>query len=344
VDQNNPGLTEPEAERVSLIRYQLVAAAEAVSAPPPINSLAINVMQDVVESALTAAGDHIHAAVPNRPDFDKLFDAVTTALGDPPELTGIRSAAIALNNARVGFKHHGNRVSDETLRRHFDVASAIVEALVDKAFALKLDDVSMLLFIKDEQVRDLIEDAEKRSKTGDLTGALWCLRLAFDLVVAEYTSRKSVNGHHSVFETKPSFYPSMFDLEREFGRKGRDVLEKVSEWVSSLDRLTRYGALGIDLQRYAYFDAVAPKARYVIGDVPAMPFVQFEQVTADHVSASLLFVIDTAIRMSANDYTLREIRRVLPRKRYDPSRYDAETVDREANYDDIEPDEEDPNA
>lgn len=266
-----PALTEPEAERLSLLRYQLLAANDAVAAPPPINTLAINIMQDAVESCLTATGEHISATIPNRTDFDKLFDIVVLALGNPPELTGLRAAAIALNNARVGFKHHGNQVRDATLRRHLDVAVTLIDALVAAAFGMRLDEVSMLLLVRDAQARGLIENAERLAKT-DLSAALFRLRLAFDLIIAEYQSRKSVDGWQSIFDTKPNFFPSTFDLRNQFGNKGRDYMEKISQWVEALDGLTRLGAFGIDLQRFAYFDAVAPKANYYASDHASTPY------------------------------------------------------------------------
>jgi len=293
------GPSEVEAERLSLIRYQLLAAQQAAGAPPPLNSLAINIMQDVVESALSAAGDKVGATLPNRPDFDKLFDGVVASLGSPPELAGMRQAAIAMNNARVGFKHHGNQVRDETIRRHLDVAVTLTNTLVELAFEVKLEAVSLLLFIKDEQARGLIERASALEAAGELLDAMFMLRLTFDLVVQDYEERKTVNGWYSIFQTKPSFYPSVFDL-RDMGKGA----QKMSEWIEALDGLTRLGALGVDLQRYAYFDAVAPVATYFASDHRTSPRVRFQDVTVEHFRASHLFVVDTAIKLGANDYTL----------------------------------------
>lgn len=312
-------LSETEAERLSLIRYQLLSAQEALAAPPPINSLAINVMQDVVESALATAGERVRADVKAR-DFDKLFDAVVNKLGSPDELVGLRAAAIALNNARVGFKHHGNQVRDETLRRHMDVTVTLVNELVTGAFAVNLDGVSMLLFIKDEQVRKLVQSADEASRDVDLVDGLFRLRLALDLAVQEYELRKTYDGWHSIFDTKPVFYPSNSDFEKFAGSEGRKHLDRVTEWIAELANTVKIGAIGIDLQRYAYFDSVAPVAVYLASDHPTMSHVRFENPTQQHFDDSYRFVVDTIIRLSANDYTLTPNRhRTISRERhFDP--------------------------
>jgi len=320
--------SESETERLSLIRYQLLVARQILQSPSPINSLAMNAMQDTVESVLGAAGDHVRAQIPNRADFDKLFDAVAAALGSPDEIVGLRRAAIALNNARVGLKHHGNLVRDETLRRHFDVATTLSNELVKSAFGLELDAISMLVFVKDDQARGLIESAEEHFGRGDLPQAMFRLRLAFDLMVEEYESRKSTNGWGSIFDTKPSFYPSSLDLKREFGREGGDYIGKIGEWVASLDSLTRLGAHGVDLQRYAYFDATAPVVQYYLGDLAPVMFERFKgPLTEEHFRSGYLFVVDSGIRLAANDYDLQPTMRAQHsdfRSKYDPDHKPSE--------------------
>ena len=96
-------------------------------------------------------------------------------------------------------------------------------------------------------------------------------------------------------------------------------LASTDSWIEALDGLTRLGALGVDLQRYAYFDAVAPLATYFASDHRTSSRVRFQDVTAEHFQASYLFVVDTAIRLGANDYTLMPSRWAGQRRwQYDP--------------------------
>lgn len=306
----------------------MLSASELLKQPAPINALAINVIQDVVESALAAVGEHVRADIKARSDFDKLFDAVVTRLGAPAELVGLRSAAVALNNARVGFKHHGNRVSEETLRRHNDVAITLVHELVRLGFNLELDDVSMLVFVSHDGVRQFLERANFLHTGNELIRAMSYLRAAFDLTLDDYANRKSVNGWDSIFDVAPRMTMHS-SVSTRLGWE--EPHRELRSWVEALDKRVRMAAMGVDPSRYAYFDAVAPKASYLIGEErgPAV-HVRFEEVTDDHYKASYLFVLDTTIRLSTNDYNLGSLRRQARSvATYDPEFFSPEYLERQ---------------
>jgi hypothetical protein len=215
------------------------------------------------------------------------------------------------------------------LRRHLDVAFTLVNELVQAAFDIRLEDVSMLVLIRDEQVRALITDAEAKAGEGAIIDGLVRLRMAFDLAIQEYESRKTLNGWSSIFTTKPSLFPNTFDFEKLGGHDGRRHLDKVVEWIGHLDERLRLATHGVDLQRFAYFDAVASKVWYLASDHPSIPRVRFEDVTLEHFRSSHLFVVDTAIRLAARDYTLVESRRLVDRRRH----FDPEYVPNRSHHD-----------
>ncbi|MFD5599904.1 hypothetical protein ACFWHR_07580 [Leucobacter sp. NPDC058333] len=324
------GITEAEIERLSLIRYQLRSAGEMLKQPPPINTLSINSMQDAIESSLGAVAEHIGADVKARSDFDKLFDAVATRLGSPAELVGLRTAAIALNNARVGFKHHGNQVRDETLRRHNDVAVTLVHQLVTSGFRIALDDVSLLVFVRHEGVRTYIEKAESLAHENRIIDALSYLRSAFQLAVDDYAARKSIDGWRTIFDVSPSS-PTRVGID-EWGWE--KPLKQVRDWVASLDQKVMLSAMGIDLSRYAYFDAVAPTHIRLMG-YGTGPHVQvrFKNPTDDHYRASYMFVVDSAVRLAASDFNLALTRNAIhPVETYDPEFVSESYLQKQEEY------------
>lgn len=309
-------ITEAEIERLSLIRYQLRATGEMLKQPPPINTLAINSMQDVVESTLGAVAEHVRADVKARSDFDKLFDAVVSKLGSPDELTGLRSSAIALNTARVGFKHHGNQVRDETLRRHHDVAVTLVNELVSAGFGMELDSVSMLVFVRHDGVRAFIQKAEKLAQENRIVDALSYLRSAFNLAVDDYAQRKSLDGWRTIFDVSPRM-PSHIGHENWGWER---PLQEVQGWVKALDERVKLSAMGVDLSRYAYFDSVAPTHTRLLSDERGPHVhIRFQNATDDHYRASYLFVVDSAVRLATGDFNLAHVdRSPHPDNTYDP--------------------------
>lgn len=329
VSKSTSDASESEIERLSLIRYQLRSVDEMMQMPQPINTLAINAMQDLVESTLATVGEHVRAGVKNDRAFDKLFDAVVEKLGSPDSLAGMRAATMALNTARVGFKHHGNQVRDETLRRHRDTAVNLAYELIAAGFGIDLDTVSLLVFIKNESVRRYIEKADRIARGEDrLTHALSYLRVAFDLTVDDYANSKSVDGWKSILDIAP--WPA-FHVSRTGYRDLDDTHEKLHEWIKALDDRLRLLSMGIDLSRYAYFDAVAPIATYAVdhGRGPWMN-VRFSDVTKEQYRSAYLFVVDTAIRLSVNDFVLGDVHHV-PRsaESYDPEYYSEEYLARQ---------------
>jgi len=79
------------------------------------------------------------------------------------------------------------------------------------------------------------------------------------------------------------------------------------KWLAALDERYRLLALGIDLRRYAVFDAYAPRPFYPLtADGSPNPFfvtgADQVQLDDDAFERCHLFVIETALRLDAEDY------------------------------------------
>ena len=111
-------LKREHVEWLSLVRYQSDLAKNQAKEPEPLNAVSISTIHDAVESMLSLIVQAHQMATPSK-DFAKLFDTVSDRMKTQGgDLSGHRSAMIALNNARVGFKHHGNQSYKQTIDRH----------------------------------------------------------------------------------------------------------------------------------------------------------------------------------------------------------------------------------
>ncbi|UGQ56904.1 hypothetical protein LSF60_16505 [Rhodococcus pyridinivorans] len=293
--QTSEEIPESVIEWLGLIRYQTLLSIEQSRFAPPLSALAINSIQDSVESALSLVVQQKGGAISNKPDFLQLFDAAVTHGTDPDLLKSFRPALSALNTARVGFKHHGNAPSDQAIQRHCERGSEFVHMLVRNVFSIELETVSLLTFVKNDDTRALLEEAQSSWNAGKHNEGLEAIRLAFDKLVQDYTGRKQWSPGRNLFSTKPSFYPSSRDL-KYIG------VEKLDEWISNIDKWIRYVSLGIDMRRYAYFDAHTPSISYALGGNHFTHFREGIEATDEAFGGCFKFVLDTALSFARDDF------------------------------------------
>ncbi len=289
--------TQQENERLSLIRYQLGVAREQADRPSPLNSFALNSVQDATESALMLAAENLGADIKSRAEYLQIFDAVLAKLGGEAEVAGFRAALNALNTARVSFKHHGNTPSQATVHRHVDRGGEFVELLVQKVYALRLEEVSLLVFVRSDEAREQLEKASALKAAGHLRESAEQLALSFHTLVRDFQNRKVWHPGKSLFSTKPSFLPNIFD-QRELG----DTVVKAYEWLNSIDEWVQNLALGVDMRRYAYFQTHTPRLTFMLGGTYHAHFYEGIDVSDESLERCFRFVVDTALSFAADDF------------------------------------------
>ena len=288
-------LEQHQIKWLSLIRYQLEMAEAQAEQPEPLNVLAISTTHDAVESMLSLVVEVRHVDVKSKADFIATFDAVNRAIGET--IGGHRSQMNALNSVRVSFKHHGNRAEEQTIRRHLTNARTFLRVLAREGLDVNFDEVSLLLFISNEQVRSLLQSAKGNWSAGQRETAFQNVRLAFDELVRDYERRKSWHPGKSLFSTKPSFLPSVFDL-RDSGK----VAVKGFEWLEALDSWVRTLAFGIDARKYAYFDAHTPNATRTLDGSVHFSWRQNPDLSDDVFGRCQQFVVETALMLARDDF------------------------------------------
>jgi hypothetical protein len=287
-------LSTSTTEWLSLIRYQLITATEQSRLARPLSSLAMSTMQDAVESALVLVIQEKGGEVKSKPDFAQLFDAAIIH-GDADNLKVFRHAMLAMNTARVTFKHHGNPLADSAIQRHLSRSEDFLSALVSDVFAVDIYSVSVLTFIRLDEAREKLVRSEELRSSGRMMEALTEVRLAFDLIVRDYTERKQGYLGRSIFVTKPSFYPGWSSIRKS-------GLDKIDEWLNNLDKWVRFSALGIDLPRYAYFNAHAPKVTYLASGDHVVDERNDVPITEEVYARCLRFVVDTGLSLAQDDF------------------------------------------
>lgn len=293
---------------LSLIRYQARVAEEQSALPAPLGTLAISGLQDAIEAMLGLVAEHHGIPVQRMSPFDKLFDAVTNRFD---ALEHYRGPLLALNSARVGYKHHGNHVDQSTVERHRLAAVTFLADTAQVCLAQDFHAVSLTGLINDLDARGLVESAETRWRAGEQHRALGDLRLAFDELIRNYENTTRRSGR-SFFDARPhpsaSYEAARARSRSQLGAFGNAQGKHFEDWLRNLENRMKMLAFGIDLRGFAFFDAQVPE-RYRIGPdgvtVDRLPG-QSSEVPERVFRLCHRFVIDTALKLGADDFSAEQ--------------------------------------
>lgn len=300
-----PTLDSHRTEWLSLIRYQLMNARQEASSPAPLTSMALNTMQDAVESMLRLTGESTGVVFAGRDDFDNMLAKVVAKVGEDSDFAGYSSSLKSMNRARVNFKHNGNRADESTVRRHLDTAESAVDGLARSIFGVELADVSLLLLVPNRTVRAHLEASARHRSGGDHGESLFDLAIAFDELLRDHEARKS--RWRGYFSTKPRGNQTSGAF-----RSHDDPLKPIIEWLDAIDEQLRVISMGVDAQAHAAFRALTPRvSRFLNGGMRAHFRGGVDDIAIDDeaYARSVKFVIDTALRLSASDFEVPENKR-----------------------------------
>lgn len=305
-------LKREHAEWLSIVRYQSDLAENQAKEPEPLNAVSISTVHDAVESMLCLIAE-AHQIRSSHKDFARLFDAVSDHLKTQgSDVSGHRGAMIALNKARVGFKHHGNQSNKQTIDRHITNSLNFLSDAAEQGLGTPFAEVSLLGFVRDANVREYIQRADNCS-FGVIEGrtlAFEYLRLAFEELVRGYQQSKSYHPGQPLITTKPSLLPSVFEIRDHGGRVG----EKTFEWLENLDSWVKILVLGIDVQEYTFFLAYTPAVWMLSGGRAMFYWRPGSDLSDDVFRRCRQFVVESAIRLGRRDfaYDARNANQSLP--------------------------------
>lgn len=131
--------------------------------------LAVSLAQDAVESMLNELALRFEIAIPSRATFYNLVEKVRGCQRLPKPLPYFKDIQ-ALNDCRVGFKHHGNIPDEQTARRHIDHAGYFLAAVCRDMLETDWDRISLADAVQEPDIRGRIKAAEHALASDDFDG------------------------------------------------------------------------------------------------------------------------------------------------------------------------------
>ena len=281
-------LSEQQVEWLALVRYQLLLAQQQLDLPAPANSVALNTIQDAVESLLNLVAQSIGAPLKSKADFSQVFDGVMATLSSPDSLVAFRPSIISLNSARVSFKNHGNLAAAGIIARHVSRGNEFCIELTREALQQDLEFASLLSFVKNDEGKKFLVEAVAHRERHELVSAAGELRKAFDQLVRDYTQSKRYHSGRSYYSTKPTF----------FGTNRAGIFSGESDetkWLEEIDQRLKIVSLGIDMTEYIYFIGHTPVVHWVISGDPIVAIEEGFSVSEGDFERCWKFVMDSAL-------------------------------------------------
>jgi len=293
-----PSLSEADVARLALIRYQLQTARQQAAAPSPVDNLALNTMQDAVEATLALCALRLNVTV--QQEFDKLLGDVIAALPNAADFQGHKERMKTLNKARVGFKHHGNRVESGLIRQHLDAAENACSAFVVDVYGTELSAISMTALVTNARVRGWLDTSRQLRDSGDLITSVTDLGAAFETLRDE--ARAAGVSSISVRPSRSMRGWSQDKQERE--------LNELIDSVHGLADYMRVYAMGVEPHEYAFFRAHVGEAHFILATDGREYFSGVyegkQYLDEDTYTRLVKFVVDTSLQLDARRFTVPE--------------------------------------
>lgn len=276
-----------ELRSLALIRRLLEKARNEAEAPSPLSALALTTAHTAVEWFLVLASEHHGVEPQSFRDHWSKFDQQAGI-----QLTQKRGMS-RLDDVRGTLKHHGGVPSQSDVESLLSRTREFLEQNTPTVFGVKLSEVSLIRLVPDEDAREKLQEAQHAHQQGDLTDALVHTAIAMEETISSVYSHEIAVPRirrMSSFEVRDVAKAAGGTQFVEFAEKLRGELDGI---YRALELLT----LGIDVQRYAWFDHITPSiaqtsaGEYHVTWVGGTP----SDLTGEDVQRCIDFVVETAL-------------------------------------------------
>jgi hypothetical protein len=157
----------PNDRQLLLCKFLFRRAEEAVIESGPFSKgLAVSLAQDAAEMMMSA----VLKAVDGKPGtFEGTWKAVREGLKNPQQKELPMQAQMAeVNKARVGFKHHAITPCDRDATRLVLYTHEFLSAAAREFWGVDFDSLSLVDFIEDTEIAELLRKAEAELRAGQV--------------------------------------------------------------------------------------------------------------------------------------------------------------------------------
>jgi hypothetical protein len=263
-------LNQKIVSRLAFIRFMHYQGVQQSRLPEPQSSTSVMTLHDAVESFLLLAGEYLGS--PGSREFEKYWDALSPTKHPSGVDLAVKQGMARLNRVRVTLKHYGGHPSAATISQIVDDTATFFAANTQLVFGVDYDQVSMADLIEQDEVRNLVREAETKADS-DPIKAMIALSAACDLLLTprrtDYEADASplrfgdnIRRQRGVDDLLRGLRPPRndrgIDVDAHHRRDVAEQLHQVTGIVMELQAAARITALGLDYAAYRRFVSLTP--------------------------------------------------------------------------------------
>jgi len=211
--------------------------------------MAVSHFQDAVELALVSTAAQFGVDLKDRAGFLDIWDAASSAARDAGmEKIPLRTDMKAMNAARIGFKHMGNRVERSDAEVHYVNVERVLSFICSQYFDLNFDKLSLVTYVTVEIERQALQEALDCLDAKDKIGAL---RKCIDAL-------KLMDERSSWFY-EPGHLVQFSNMDREVFDYIRSQIGHLRGYVRHVERLVMAGFYGVPPMELSVVDLMLAK-------------------------------------------------------------------------------------
>ena len=258
-------------------------------------SVSINQIQDSIEMVIYALEIKLglndkENAFPNR------IKRINIRL--KPESLPFEVQVLGINDSRRNFKHKAILQNKEAVKEQSVFAYQFINEVSKKYFNLNFDKISITSLIKNEKIRNYLQEAEGYLEKEDLDKSIMNSGIAFGF--CENLMKKQLSRIH------------FFNHSTDWGWTNNELEEKLNSNLSpkiqeSFEELYSFNSLavfGVDYQKYTSFKLLTPSVNISVTDnVFTNKCGQFENEYNKNRENAIFcyeFVLDVAFKIQEN--------------------------------------------
>lgn len=277
-------------EKEVLVAKQIFTIGEQFSnrTDPVSAGVAISLFQDSVEHLLVCIAKHQELDVGNQESFPSLLKKVS---GIEDHSIPYRKKILALNRARISFKHHGELPTASESGKYRTYTYEFLTAATLRYLGIDFESVSLASLIADKTIRDHAQNAEELLAEQEIEQSIAAVAHARYFLFRKLRSQLPQIGA-GVRDMGKAF--SLVRELRGLGTKAFDVIALNFEEQANFNAIAIAGG---SISEHLHFEKVLPHVTQFEAGNTRLKSSHLVKQTPELAESAIKYVVETAIRV-----------------------------------------------